>query len=1125
MEKIKLACSDEIRQYFDTLKKNANICYEIASKARLKNEDPETFVEIPQAEDLAARVEQLVGPIGISNRIRELSGKFDREELSIEIAKEIANRDFKSDEEALDQAIRTGLAVLTEGVLVAPLEGVAEVKIKRNHNGTSYANIYFAGPIRAAGGTAQAMSVLIADVIRRELGLSEYIPTPNEIERYKEEIPLYREAQHLQYTPTAKETELIVSHCPVCIDGEGTEEQEVSGNRDLPRVETNRIRGGACLVIAEGLCLKAPKILKHVHNLNIDGWDFIERFTKKDDDKEESKIDENKIKPNPKYMKEVLAGRPVFSAPSRIGGFRLRYGRCRNTGIAAIAVNPATMYVLDNFIAVGTQLKIERPGKAGAMAPCDTVEGPIVLLKNGSLVQINEIEMANELKVKIKEIIDLGEILIPFGEFLENNHLLIQGNYSIEWWKLDVEKKLGNFPKEYQNLNPKQVFEISEKIDVPLHPDFNLFWHDLSINEIIELKDYIHENGIYKNEKLELPNNENIKKILIKLGALHEQKNETVLFNKYAYPIIRCCGLDEKLEKFRDSNQTEVMSYISELANIKIRKRSPTRIGARMGRPEKAKERLMRPAPHVLFPLGDFGGKQRLVKEAIETNRVEKKKSEEQHFRGGFSFTKEFKVDVGLRLCEKCGKGDNFLLKCDCGGHTKSNGRTKIKRIDIGELFEKACKNLGEKKTENIKGVLGTISKNKTPECLEKGILRAKYGVSLFKDGTIRFDLTDMPLTHFRAREIGTSIEQLKKMGYKHDHQGNPIINEEQIIELKVQDLIPSKSCFKYLLKVSHFIDDSLVKLYKQESYYNAEKIEDLIGQLVIGLAPHTSGGVLGRIIGFTKASVCYAHPFYHAAKRRNCDGDEDSIMLLLDGLINFSRSFLPEKRGGLMDAPLVLTMRIEPNEIDKEAQNLDMGNYPIEFYEATINNTHPKEVESIIDKVGDRIGQECQYENFHFSHDTTDIGEGPYESAYKTLGSMVEKMEYQLKLARKIRAVDEDVVASRVISTHFLPDMIGNLRAFAKQTFRCVKCNTKYRRIPLKGICTSQRGNDICGGKLTLTVHEGGVKKYMDVTKEVVEKYDISNYTKQRVLLLEKSINSTFENDKVKQIKIEDFF
>ena len=97
------------------------------------------------------------------------------------------------------------------------------------------------------------MSVLIADVVRRELGIGAYLPTENEIERYKEEIPLYKRIQHLQYTPSVDEIHQIVSNCPICINGEGTEKEEITGNRDLPRIESNRIRGGACLVIAEGL--------------------------------------------------------------------------------------------------------------------------------------------------------------------------------------------------------------------------------------------------------------------------------------------------------------------------------------------------------------------------------------------------------------------------------------------------------------------------------------------------------------------------------------------------------------------------------------------------------------------------------------------------------------------------------------------------------------------------------------------------------------------------------------------------------------------------------------------------------------------------------------------------------
>ncbi|MBU4190276.1 MAG: hypothetical protein KJ886_04705, partial [Candidatus Thermoplasmatota archaeon] len=110
-----MICSKEMKNYFDLLKNNAEECYSIAREARKKNFDPETFPEIPPAEDMASRVEKLVGPEGIADRIRALNKDLGREELSIQVAKEIANLDFKKKEDALDQAIRTGLAVLTEG--------------------------------------------------------------------------------------------------------------------------------------------------------------------------------------------------------------------------------------------------------------------------------------------------------------------------------------------------------------------------------------------------------------------------------------------------------------------------------------------------------------------------------------------------------------------------------------------------------------------------------------------------------------------------------------------------------------------------------------------------------------------------------------------------------------------------------------------------------------------------------------------------------------------------------------------------------------------------------------------------------------------------------------------------
>ena len=118
---------------------------------------------------------------------------------------------------------------------------------------------------------------------------------------------------------------------------------------------------------------------------------------------------------------------------------------------------------------------------------------------------------------------------------------------------------------------------------------------------------------------------------------------------------------------------------------------------------------------------------------------------------------------------------------------------------------------------------------------------------------------------------------------------------------------------------------------------------DDLVGQLIIGLAPHTSGGVLGRIIGWSDIEEDI-HPLFHAAKRRNCDGDED--WYVVDGrFTNFSRQLLPNRRGINGCAFSSGTTRLNPFEI-KEALNVDTAwNYSsgTEIYDKMY---HPKELE-----------------------------------------------------------------------------------------------------------------------------------------------------------------------------------
>ncbi|HIP74715.1 MAG TPA: DNA-directed DNA polymerase II large subunit, partial [Thermococcus paralvinellae] len=1010
------------------------------------------------------------------------------------------------------------------------------------------------------------------------------------------------------------------------------------------------------------------------------------------------------------------------------------------------------------------------------------------------------------------------------------------------------------------------------------------------------------------------------------------------------------------------------IDIINEISEVKLRDRGISWIGARMGRPEKAKERKMKPPVHVLFPIGLAGGSSRDIYKAAQEGKLAEVEIAQ------FRCTSCGHVDI-FPSCPVCGAEAKLLYKCSKCGYQSTEEticpecgiemRAYVKRtINPSQLLRRAMQNVRVNSLDKLKGVMGMTSAHKVPEPLEKGILRAKNDVYVFKDGTIRFDATDAPVTHFRPREIGVSVEKLKELGYTHDFEGKLLVSEDQIVELKVQDIILSKEAGKYLVRVARFIDDLLERFYGLPRFYNVEKMEDLIGHLVIGLAPHTSAGIVGRIIGFVDALVGYAHPYYHAAKRRNCfpgntrilvqingmpqritlrelyelfeeesyenmayvrrkpkvdikvysfdeesgkvvltdvedviklpstdhlirfelelgrsfettvdhpvlvyengklikkrafevkegdlilmpkiefpeddiesidlleefskdeglrerimvrgiaewlvkigaevnpdyirrnsiplavllevlkekglsikdvpdcyigfkrdhvkikrfipiepllrligyylaegyasdsvyfsngdeevreeikralreafgdgfgiyergekitvgsrviyllftrvligkgknkripafvfklpkdkvrhllqayfegngsvsktaarvvvysankplledietlllskfgirgyytmddnrgnargrhiergnakvyalniagehydrffwdgfiserknsvydlhktrnrvkdehftengwllkvkrveyvkpiddfvfslnakiyhnvivnenivtsqcDGDEDAVMLLLDALLNFSRFYLPEKRGGKMDAPLVVTTRLDPREVDSEVHNMDVARYyPLEFYEATYELKSPKELLGVIERVEDRLGKPEMYEGLKFTHDTDDIALGPKLSKYKQLGDMEEKVRQQLSLAEKIRAVNEHHVAETILNSHLIPDLRGNLRSFTRQEFRCVKCNTKYRRPPLSGKCPK------CGGKIVLTVSKGAIEKYLPTAKLLVTNYDVLAYTRQRICLTERDIKSLFEN------------
>jgi len=1170
--------------YFQSLSDEVERIYKIAEEARAKGIDPSVRVEIPPAHDVAARVEAtLDGPIGVAKRIRELQIDKPREEVAFAVAKEIAQGELggiTDPEKAADKAVRVALAILTESITAAPLEGISKVSIRGGTESQQYLALYLAGPIRAAGGTEAAVTVLVADYVRQVLGIPPFVSTEEETERALEEVELYARQAHLQYSVYPDLVRFAASHLPIMLTGEPTEEFEVSAGRDLERIEWNRVRGGAVLVLNDGVVGRAAKLAKIVHRLRIEGWEWLDEIAAKTS-KAKSPEDEaadNKLTPKSDYLADVIAGRPVFSHPSRVGGFRLRYGRSRNTGLAGVGVHPATMLLVDGFLAPGTHIRTERPGKGSIVAPVDTIEGPIVLLKDGSVRQIHTFEEAKNVKDKIERIIALGDILVALGEFLENNHPLVPSGYCEEWWSHELEhvcaslshskleKKISGGYMTPGDLNafiespltirptPDQAVYISKSLGVPLHPRYLYRWLAASKDEVSMLRDHILQKRVIKEEDgvsfITIPSKASIKAVLERIGIPHIPiKGRKLRLLDDTMTILVQLGDANAKGKGADA-----LEYLNSLCEVELRNKVGFSIGARMGRPEKALVRKMRPPVQALFPVGRAMGTERNIQRVAESVQplgdLTSFLTESDGSPPPLTMPK-LNLELVTRSCPNC-QNETYESKCPvCGTHTlvqhwcsqegcglyideatemcprgHNPNLVRVTRsvpVDMQGLLDRIKEEVGEPQTYNLRGVLGLTSKLKIPEYLGKGVLRAKHDVYCYRDGTARFDATDAPLTHFTPAEIGVPFHRLRELGYYTDIEGESLLSDDQILELKVQDVVIPENCGDYLVQVGKFVDDSLEKIYGVERYYHFENPEDVVGHLVIGLAPHTSAGIIGRVIGFTSASLCYAHPYWHAAKRRNCDGDEDALILVLDALLNFSRAYLPKGRGGFMDAPLVLSVILNPSEVDDESHNIEVcSRYPAQFYEMVMEAQHPRVVEHLVDIISSRLDTEAQYEGFGFTHGTSSINIGPKNTAYKTLGGMEEKLDAQLHLATLIDAVDTADVAERVLSHHFLRDIRGNLRAYATQKIRCVKCNRSYRRIPLlktdKGIpvCLS------CGSKLSLTVRQGNISKYLRIAQKLIDDHGLGLYLQQRLKLIITSLDSLFVSE---QTSLTDFF
>ncbi len=1613
-----------VKKYFDIIDSEVSRAYDFANKAKSSGVDIDDRVDIILAKNLFERVVGLVKVVAprldegrVVGRLIELEKEYGSQDwrVAFKISYEAAIQSFckfKDEREAIEVGLRLGMAYITVGVVASPLEGFVKLKFKkRRDNEKEYFSLFFSGPIRSAGTTAICVFVALADYVRKRMGYVEYDPSDDEINRAVTELYDFHERiTNLQYLPSEDELKFFVKSLPVEIDGDPSEKFEVSNYKNLPRIETNKLRNGFCLVWGEGLTQKGAKFngkfIKWRDDFDMSHWKFLDAFVKlqknirsKGKVKEEKNV---KVMADFNYIKDLVAGRPILGYPMEIGGFRLRYGRARNSGFSSCAIHPATMVVLNKYIAIGTQLKMERPGKATTLAQCDSIEGPIVKLTNGVVLFLDSYEKAVKYSDDVEEILFLGDILICYGDFLNRAHVLVPPGYCEEMWICEVErsmkekgytKKNLGIEEDLDNCEFDQAIVVSNKLDVPMHPRYTYHWGEISKKNFLSLVCWL-EKAVIKKDKVIFPlvydvgvhiEREDPKRVLELLGVPHLVVGvEYVVIEKDdAKAFAASLGfysneLNEGLIREAFNNFDSVLEIVNSVSEVKIKDKGGLYIGARMGRPEKAKIRKLASSPHVLFPVGEEGGRLRSFQSALEKGEVM------SHF--PMYFCEECKEKTIYSGCDRCGCKTKQLFYCiqckkemfedKCASHG-DNLSYKLQRINVKRYYDGALKVLELRKfPELVKGIRGTSNLGHVPENLIKGILRAIHNIHVNKDGTIRYDMTEMGITHFKPKEIGTSVKRLIDLGYRKDIYGMALVGDDQILELKIQDVIlPScdesleAGADEILFRVGNFIDDLLVKFYKVKPFYNFKTKRDVVGCLIIGMSPHTSAGIVGRVIGFSKTQGFFAHPVFHSIMRRdclgydnyvaieekgnwnirkigefidkhnpidladnfgtckkkmqnsfvwsnptkgkikeitkhtktkmlrlsledgrkitltdshkvyikgkkvkrafqleignklmvnykkdipekdiktiflpeifcgradimlrgirdylnvfkkisrhenfwqrdsfpiilvedilkkhgkslcdlpkktrmaikrdnismpieipmdlalleilglylaegctrkntskkgffqinissaddelkcyvekvffsyfnlkpterhedhvtfssrilyelftdyfklgsgaknkripsmflnlkkeklaaflrgyfegdgsvsrtdirvtcdtiseglkqdlsfvlsrfniftkfyeyekepgrqvrtfyirknrpipkfritkiiipsnfvknfemigfisqrkrknlselcrrmprgmkiefddkyvypkirdieeigedisycfnvleehnffandilvhNCDGDEAGVMLLMDAFLNFSKKLLGAHRGARQDEPIVLTSRLIPAEVDDMVFDMDIAwSYPLEFYGAAEQYKMPWEVN--IPKFGDMLGTNGQYEGLGYTHEVEDINEGVRCSSYKVLPTMQEKVEGQMNIAEKLRAVDEADVARLVIERHFMRDIKGNLRKFSMQQFRCVSCNEKFRRPPLIGRCTK------CSGKIIFTVSEGTILKYLEPCISLAERYDLPPYLKQTIQLTKQRIESIFGRDKEKQ-------
>ncbi|MEM3637841.1 MAG: hypothetical protein QXE12_04045, partial [Conexivisphaerales archaeon] len=859
----------------DDLSSEIKQCLSVAKIARSKKLDPVENIEIAFADTFSERLRNIVE---ISD-VKEIKVNFPRASLDLVIKslKEYVNKyTFYLDETSINKLLKLGLAILTEATNLKIVNFVS-ITLNTDEKNNKYLEVNFNELYNYLPSHEIFLVLILVEELRQIYNCTRP-PLAKTIE-YVDAIDRKIKSNTVSYSldkNTVEAIKFVIKNLTFSISFKGTNGSTETSNLDaideiikfIKKVFLSRIKYNV-------------KIIKKLKN---NTWLWIHELLH--------------------YKSEPHDIQSIFVCKDSYGGFTLRVGESQNTFHHYVGIHPSAFEILNGIVHVGDKATlIINSKKVGVceLVPVDTISPPLIKLNDGSTIRLDNSTKLRIAKARMSKILSFGDILVPVS-FLPSDirDNLVEKYNDKSWLKSSYEKLLKyeneklstNFlidtldNKTISLLTNDEITTVTTKLNLPIHFSVVPHLYNITLNELQHLLREVSSTQFRTQHKLA----KETEKTLDLLCVEYNVDNNGLVISERDSNIL--LWISEHVDVFGTKNEinNNLLEILMPFGIIPV-----TYVGLvlRQNRTDTEKTHLHGIVPGLsIRPYQEHSDIIAFCKNSKDINSV---------LRHCPKCTKQYPFNkcpicgsetIPFYYCEKCNNTSDSIYCNVCGAETRSIGRNKF---EWNEILNKSITNVHIQPYAPLNGI-NSKKEFLFVERLEKAIIRQKHDVKIDSDGIAKFYTRCIPLKYFKPKQILVTKEKLRELGYQHDILGKKLENDDQILRVKTHDIVIPYRIADQLRRVADFIDELLTTFYEMDPFYNIQTINDLIGHLIIGITKESNYGLVGRIIGFTDMEVCFCNPSWISTVRSNYENNNTAIILLLDGLINFSQLLVSDQ-------------------------------------------------------------------------------------------------------------------------------------------------------------------------------------------------------------------------------------